>query len=107
MSLNEDIRDDLVEHDIDVRRVDGDLRNRIDKRYDELNRELRELLVRHDPHGAKRIGTRKKRLAAYEKDARKAVNAALTDINALIRKTISGIARAETSAVIDSIVESI
>lgn len=107
MSINEAIRDDLVAHDIDLRRLDGDVRNQIDRRYDALGRELRELLAKHDPHGAARSSTRQKRLGEYEADARKAINEALSDINGIVRKTLRGVARTEATALIDSIIESI
>lgn len=107
MSVNEDIRDDLVAHDIDLRRLDGAVRNEIDRRYDELGTKLQELLAKHNPHGAVRVGARKRRLRKYEADARKAINEALTDISKIIRKNLRGVARTEATAVIDSIVESI
>lgn len=107
MSVNEAIRDDLVEHDLDLRRLDGDVRNQIDRRYDELDRQLKELLTRHDPHGAVRKRTREKRLREFQADARKAISAANKDANAILRKTLREVARLESTAVIDSIVESL
>lgn len=105
MSINEAIRDDLVAHDIDLRRVDGDVRNKIDRRFDQLNRELKELLVRHDVHGASRLSTKQRRLKKYEVDARKAINEAFSEINTLVGKTLRGIAEAEAAAIVDTIQE--
>lgn len=107
MSVNEDIRDDLVAHDIDLRRLDGAVRNQVDKHFDELSGKLQELLAKHDPYGAVRTRTRQRRIRKYQADARKAINEALTEINAIVRKNLRGVARTEATAVIDSIVESI
>lgn len=107
MSVNEDIRDDLVEHDIDLHRLSGDVRVRAERRYDELSRELRGLVAKHDVHGAVRKSTREKRLQEFQADARTAINAAATDIHAILRRALRGVARMESIAVVDSITESL
>ena len=107
MSVNEDIRDDLVAHDIDLRRVDGDVRNRIDKRLEVLGRELSGIIARHDPNGAVRKRTREKRTVELQKDARQTINEAFREIHAMLRAALKGVARLESTVVVDAISESL
>lgn len=107
MSVNEDIRDDLVEHDIDLQRLSGDVRNKARRRWDELDRELRTLIAKHDVQGAVRKRTREKRLKEFQADARLAINAATKDIHDVLRASLRGVARLESTAVVDSIIESL
>lgn len=107
MSTNEEIRDDLVAHDVDLHRLAGDVRNRVERRYDELDSELRGILAKRNPHGALRRRTKQKRLQEFQADARKAIVAANQDVHDLLRSTLKGVARLESTAVVDSIKESL
>ena len=107
VSINERIRDDLVEHDIDLQRVCGDVRNKAERRWDQLGRELKGLIAKHDVHGAVRKRTREKRTAEFQIDARAAINAATKDVHDLLRTTLRGVARLESTTVVDSIMENL
>jgi predicted PilT family ATPase len=85
VSANEDVRDDLVEHDIDLQRLS--------------------LTAKHDIQGAVRKSTREKRLMEFQADAREVINAATKDVHDLLRKNLRGIAKLESTAVVDSIME--
>jgi hypothetical protein len=105
VSANEDVRDDLVEHDVDLQRLSGNIRNQAERRWDELSRELRALTAKHDIQGAVRKSTREKRLMEFQADAREVINAATKDVHDLLRKNLRGIAKLESTAVVDSIME--
>lgn len=107
MSTNEEIRDDLVAHDIDLQRLAGDVRNQVDRRWNELDSELRAIIAKHNVQGAVNPRTRKKRLRKFEIDAREAINSATTDVHDLLRSALQGVARLESTAVVDSIMESL
>lgn len=107
MSVNESIRDDLVEHDIDLQRLSGDVRNKAGRRWEQLDRELRSLVAKHDVQGAVRTRTRQKRLMEFQADARTAINTATQDVHKILRSALRGVARLESTAVVDSIMESL
>lgn len=103
MSASVAIRDDLIEHDIDLRRVDGDVRNAVRKRLSELGKELVAIVASIDAHGAARADTRQKRLKEIEKKGREATQAAYRDIHKLVSSTSKQVATLESEKVIDVI----
>lgn len=107
MTVNQDIRDDIAAHDIDLRRVDGAIRRKVDQRFDKLGQDLKVLTVTIDPHGAVRIGARKRRLKKLQKEARALVSAAYSEINVMVAKDLKRLTRAESEAVNQSIEEAL
>jgi 2-oxo-4-hydroxy-4-carboxy--5-ureidoimidazoline (OHCU) decarboxylase len=63
------------------------------------------LTAKHDIQGAVRKSTREKRLMEFQADAREVINAATKDVHDLLRKNLRGIAKLESTAVVDSIME--
>lgn len=107
MSTNTDIRDSLAEHDIDLRRVDGGIRKRVEKRLDELGRELRGLIAKVDAHGAQHADAREGRLAKLEKEAKALVDEAYAEIGKLVGADLRAVAKTESAAILGAVAESL
>ena len=106
-SVNDQIHEDLISHDIDLRRIDADCRLRAEKRLDRLGSDLADLTRRIDPVSATRNDTRKRRLAKLERQARELIREAYADIAKENAKDLKRVARAESEKTIDTIAENL
>lgn len=103
-SVNDNILDSFAEHDIDLRKLDGHIRNQVDKILLELGRDLKALLVRIDPNGAQRSGAKRRRIKKLREESRSVISAAYRDIAALVRKDLRRLSKLESRAAL-SIIE--
>lgn len=107
MSTNTDIRDSLAEHDIDLRRVDGGIRRRVERRLDELGRDLKGLMAKIDAHGAQHTDSREGRLVKLEKEAKALIDEAYAEINKLVGADLRAVAKTESAAILGAVAESL
>lgn len=96
-SVNQRIRDSIIEHAVSLRRAQAGVQNTITKRLDRLARDLRDLAVKIDPFSTARTDLRAHRTAKLNDESRKLVRAAYSEINALMRQTNRRIGRAEST----------
>jgi len=99
-SVNEQIADDLVPHDVDNRRVAGDLENRVIARLAALERELADLNLSVNPAGARQRRSKIRRLRVLNKRSRELTATAFSEINAMVRGDLGGLVRTEEAAVV-------
>jgi len=97
-TVNEQILDSFAEHDIDLRKLDGDIRNKVDRILVELGKDLKVLLVRIDPHGATRLDARKRRTKRLREEARPLISDAYVRIGRLVRHDLRRLSKVESKA---------
>jgi hypothetical protein len=102
-SVNDQIHEDLIPHDIDLRRVDAHCRRKIEDRLDQLVADLAALAVKVDPHGASRNDARQRRLSKLEKESRALVREAYRDVNKMCMSDMQRIAVVEQEKQISSL----
>ena len=103
MSLNEDIRDELIPHDLLVRRAIAGVDREINARLNRLAVELRALLYRLDPAGTNRPDARQRRAAKWNVRATELTRQAFVDIERLTREANKRFAYVEAKGVSDII----
>lgn len=97
-SVNDKIHDDLISHDINLRRVSGHETRRIERRLDKLGADLKALAIKIDPFGASRADAQERRLARLEKESSEFIKEAYQDINRIQRTELRQVANIETEA---------
>ena len=107
MTTSEDVRDDLISHDVDIRRLDGDVRRQIERRIDKLNTDLRALAIQIDPHGAQRTDAKERRLVKLEKASKPIIRQAYAEIEKITDANTKRLARVESKTVVDTIEENL
>lgn len=107
MSVNEDIRDDLVSHDIDLRKLDGDTRNKVDKMLDKMEQELKMLLVKIDPFTPTLNRTRNARFTRLIRESAQIVKDTYAAISKFINERGQRLVVAESAAVTKAIHDNI
>lgn len=102
-SVNDQIHDDLISHDIHLRRVIGDEQKRIEKRLDELGSDLKALAAKIDPFSATRQAEQNRRLARLEKESNELITEAYKQISNIQRGELERVAGIETEAQVQAI----
>ena len=97
-TLNEDVRDELIEQDVQNQRASGGLQNEVDRRLQQLTRELRRVVAEVDP-GSGTPAVKRRKLKRVEELARPVIGEAFRDINAMTRNTLGRMAVTDVSAV--------
>lgn len=97
-SVNDEIVDSYAAHDIDIRKLDGDIRNKVDKVLVQLGRDLKDLLIRIDPYGTQRQDARKRRMSKLRDASRATIGEAYVEIGRLTRQTNRRLAKVEVKA---------
>lgn len=95
-SVNDKIHDDLIAHDVTVRRIDGACRRNAEARLDKLSLDLKALTIKIDPFGTDRLDARQRRVAKLEKEARIITAEAFADIARKNKEDLKRIARIES-----------
>ena len=95
-SVNDKIHDDLIAHDVTLRRIDGACRRHAEARLDRLSADLKALTIEIDPFGTDRLGARQRRLARLEKKARTLTVEAYADIAKENRSDLKRVGAIET-----------
>jgi hypothetical protein len=106
-SVNDAIHDDLISHDISLRRISGDETRRIERRLDELGSDLKALTVKIDPFGTDRADARERRLARLEKESAEIINEAYREINRIQRGELQQVAAIETEATVEAVAKAL
>jgi len=102
-SVNDKIHDDLISHDIALRRVIGSEQKRVERRLDELGSDLKALAARIDPFSASRADEQERRLARLEKESTELINDAYKEISKLQRSELEQVAAIESEATIEAV----
>ena len=95
-SVNDQIHDDLISSDIELRKVTGDCQNKTERRLDRLGGDLKKLTVEIDPFGTSRKDARERRLARLEKESADLIREAYSDIAKENNRDLKALARAES-----------
>jgi len=107
MTVNQDIRDDLVAHDIDIRKLTGSIQRQVDGRLDRMARDIKRAMSDHDPFGATRKDARTNRAKALDEETKEIVATAYREIDSLVRDDLQRAARVESVAVNEVIQENL
>lgn len=102
-TVNDKIHDDLISHDIRLRRVDGDAQKRVERRLDKLGSDLKALAAKIDPFGASRADAQERRLVRLEKESTVLINEAYREINKVQREELPKIAAIESEATVQAV----
>lgn len=98
-TVNERVRDAILEQELLNRRVVAGTQAQIDRRLAQLQRDLGELTRAIDPLTPERSNAREARLAKLEKRSKQLMREAYTEIAMLQRQTARRIARVESKRV--------
>lgn len=104
-SVNDKIHDKLIKHDVEMRRVDGGRRRRVEKRIDLMAEDLKALLVKIDPFGTERTDVRERRLKKLDEEAAKIIAEAYGEMSKDNRSDLKRVARVESEAIANTIRE--
>lgn len=102
-SVNDKIHDDLISHDIHLRRVIGDEQKRVERRLDRLGSDLKALAARIDPFSTSREDVRERRLSRLEKESDELIKEAYREINKIQRGELQQLAAIESEASVQAI----
>lgn len=94
-SVNDQIHEDLISHDIDLQRLIADCKRRAEKRLDRLVSDLADLTRRIDPFGTQRTDARKRRVARLERETKVITDEAYRDIAKENKTDLNKVARIE------------
>lgn len=103
IKVNDQIHDDLISHDVALRRIEGDAKKRVERRLDRLSRDLAAITARIDPFGTERTDARERRMAKLEEQSAKLVKEAYGEISKNNREDLKRIARIETEASVQAV----
>ena len=104
-SVNDAIHESLIEHEVHLRRVDGDRRRKIEKRIDLLGADLKALMIKIDPFVTERTDARERRLKKLDEESAKLISEAYGEISSGMTKDLKRLARAESETVVKTIAE--
>lgn len=102
-SVNDKIHDDLISHDIRLRRVVGDEQKRIERRLDRLGSDLKAITARIDPFSTSNTREQERRLVRLEKESTELIAEAYKDISKIQRGELEQLAAIETEAEVQAI----
>lgn len=106
-SVNDQIHDELISHDVNLRRVDGGAVKRVEKRLDRLGSDLKGLAAKIDPFSTSRSDARERRLARLEKESTELIIEAYREINAVQRDDLQRVGAIETQAQVEAITKAL
>jgi hypothetical protein len=96
-NLNEQVRDELIEQDINNQRALGGVQNAVDRRLVELGRDLRRLVTDADL-GTGTPAARRRKLDRVDELSKPIIATAFQEINALTRNTLGRMAVVDVAA---------
>lgn len=102
-SVNDEIHDDLISHDVRLLRVTGDAKRRVERRLDRLGSDLKLLTTKIDPFGTDRSDARERRLARLETESAEIIKEAYREISKIQRGELERIATVETEAEVQAL----
>lgn len=104
-SVNDEIAQGLIPYDIDLRRVTGDVQNKVTRRLKVLANDMAAELFNSGIFDAKRNDTKRRRLQLYKQKVRPIINQAYSEINALVKSDLKDVALLESMKQVDNIQE--
>lgn len=107
MSVATDIRDDLVTHDVRVRRVMGDLQRRVDARLSQLATDTKAAMLAADPVGVQRRTARAARVEKLTADVKALAAKAYAEIDSMTNDVLVELAQTESQAVVQAIAKAL
>lgn len=102
-SVNDRIHEKLIEHDVDLRKVDGDRRRKVERRIDTLAEDLKAMMAKIDPFGTTNTKAQERRLAKLDEAAAKLIAEAYAEMSKNTTSDMKRAARAESEAVVQTI----
>lgn len=102
-SVNDKIHDDLISHDIRLRRVLGDQQKRIEKRLNKLGTDLKGITAQIDPFSVNSSKEKGSRLARLGKASTELIDAAFKDISKIQSGDLERVAAIETEATVQAV----
>jgi len=102
-SVNDKIHDDLISHDIALRRVDGDRRRKVEARIDRLGDDLKGLMAKIDPFGTDRADAQERRLKKLDEAAGAIIAEAYAEISKATNDDMKRMARIESENTVETI----
>lgn len=93
--VNDKIHDELISHDVKLRRVEGDAQKRVEARIDVLASDLKGLMAKIDPFGTERADAQERRLKKLDEAAAKLIAEAYGEISRQGKDDLKRIAGAE------------
>jgi len=101
------VQDRIIQEDVSIARVAGDLQNKIAKRLNKLGRDLKALTVEVDVAGTPRRDAQQSRMAKLNKESRVLIREAYKDINQMTnadgRKVVNAVSMDTVTALEDAI----
>lgn len=97
-TLNEDVRDNLIEQDIRNTRAIGGVQNAVDRRLVQLSRDLRRLIIEADL-GEGTPAAKRRKLDRVDEASKPLILAAFQEINAMTRNALGRMAVTDVQAV--------
>jgi phage-related tail protein len=94
--VNDKIHDELISHDIALRRVDGGVRKEVEARIDRLASDLKALMAKIDPFGTERADAQERRLKKLDEESAKLIAEAYGEISSGTRSDMKRVAAAES-----------
>ncbi len=107
MTVNQDIRDDLISHDIDLRKVDGDTRNKVNAMFDKMEVALKVEIVRIDPFTPTNTKIKDARLKRLEDEIATIIAETYREINAMMNERGKRIVVSESKQITNTIHDNI
>jgi thymidylate kinase len=106
-SVNDQIHEDLIPHDIDLQRVSAHCRKNVEERLDQLVADLAAVAIRIDAHGASRTDARQRRLSRLEKESAQITREAYKDISKMCMSDMQRVAVVEQEKQVKALEENI
>jgi hypothetical protein len=101
--INDKIHDDLISHDIAIRRVTGDCQRRVEKRLDRLASDLKQLAAKIDPFGTDRTDARERRINRLDAESKKIIDEAYREIGKENQSDLIRVVRIEEEATVQAL----
>lgn len=107
MTVNQDIRDELISHDIDLRKLDGETRNKIDAILDEMEKEIKVEIVLIDPFTPTNTKVKEARLTRLDVAVAPIIAETYREIHAMMNELGRSVVVAESKAITNAIHDNI
>lgn len=107
MTVNQDIRDDLIAHDIDLRKVDGDTRNKVNKMIDVMEQKLKVKIIEIDPFTPTNVKIKEARLKRLEDETAPIITETYREITKFVNERGKRVVVTESKMVTDAIHDNI
>lgn len=92
----EEVRDDLIAQDVRYRRVEAGINRKVQARLNELDRDVKALLVKIDPAGTTQPKARQRRLQKFNREAGVLIRTAYSEINGMVKADLRRVGMAES-----------